>query len=78
MLIYARVTYNIDLVDRCRTTFVDTHLKVDGVVIHIHLDRLNVEEQVTLVGVELAHGIIVLVQTFVQLLEVICGAGLDS
>ena len=71
MLIDAGVTDDLHLVDRSRFTFVHAHLKVDGVVGHIHLDGFNVEEEVTAIGVQFAHGIVVIGQTVIERLEVI-------
>ena len=78
MLVHARVTYYIYLIDGSRSALVDPHLEVNGVVVHIHLDGIDVKEEVTLIGVQFRHGIIVLRESFVELLEVIRRAGLDT
>ena len=52
-------------------SFHDAHLKVDGVADDVNLGRLQVVEQVTVVPISIAHGIIVLRQTLVQILLVI-------
>ena len=78
VLVDTGVTDDLHFVDRGRLAFVHAHLKINGVVRHVHLDRLDVEEQVTAVGVELAHRVVVSRQTVVQRLEVIHIARLDT
>ena len=78
MLIDACVTDDLDIVDGSRFALVHTHLEVDGVVLHVHLDGLYVEEEVTAVGIEFADGVIIGLQTFVEGLEIIDITGFDT
>ena len=78
MLVYACITYDFHLIDGCRFTFVHSHLKVNGVVLHIHLHRFHIEKEVSSVGIEFAHRIVVVDQAVVQRLEVIYIAGFDT
>ena len=47
-------------------SFIDTHLKVDGVAYDVHLCGLQVIEEVTVVPVVVAHGILIFAKSFVQ------------
>ena len=78
MLIHTRVTHYLHLIDRRRLAFVDTHLEINRVVLHVHLHRLHIEEQVSAVGIEFAHRIIIPRQTVIERLEVIHIAGFDT
>ena len=51
MFVHTRVTDNLDIVDRSRLALVHPHLEINGVVLHIHLHRLYVEEQISAVGI---------------------------
>ena len=78
MLVHTRVADDVHLVDGSRLAFVHAHLKIDGVILHVYLHRLDVEEQISAVGIEFAHRIVVSRQTVIQRLEVIDIAGLDA
>ena len=78
MLIDACVSDDIYLIDGCGFAFVHTHFKVDGVILHIHFDRLDIEEQVTAVGIEFADRVIIVGQTVIEGLEVIYITGFDA
>ena len=49
----------------------DTHLKVDAVADDVHLDRVVVIEQVTIVPIVVANGVLVFREAFLQLLLVV-------
>ena len=78
MLIDTGVADDVDFVDGGRLPLVHAHLVVDGVAVDTHLDGLDIEEEVALVGVEFGDGIIVLVEAFVEFLEVVGVAALDA
>ena len=50
MLIDAGVSDDIDLVDGRGFAFVHAHIEVDGVILHVHFNRLHIEEVVSVVG----------------------------
>ena len=78
MLIDASVADDIDAIDSGRFALVHTHLEVDRVILYSHFDRLHVEEEITTVVIEFSHGIVVLLQTFVEQFEVIGVTFLDT
>ena len=71
MLIDTRVSDNLDLIDGRRLTFVHTHLEINRVIRYVHFHRFYIEEQVSAVGVQFAHRIVVSRQTVVEGLKVI-------
>ena len=60
MFIHTSVADDVNAVDGCRFAFVHTHLEIDGVILNCDFDGLHAEEEVTLVGIEFCHGIVVL------------------
>ena len=78
MLIDTRVTHNLDIIDGSRFSFIHTHLEVNRVVLHIHLDGFYVKEQITTVRIEFAYSIVVTRQTVIERLEVIDVTGFDT
>ena len=71
MLVHAGVSDNFNLIDGSRFAFVHTHLKVDRVILHRHLYRLDIKEEISAICIEFAHGIIITRQTVVEGLEVV-------
>ena len=65
------VTIDAHTADVSLLSFEDTHLQVDGVAHDVHFRRLQVIEQVSVVPVEVTHGIIVFRQSLVHQLLVI-------
>ena len=55
-----------------------THFEVDRVAYDIHLCRVEAIEQITIVPIVVAHGILILRESFVQLLLVIYVTGLHT
>ena len=59
------------MADMSLCTFLDTHLEVDRVAYDVDFSRFKVIEQVTVVPIVVANGIVVFLQAFVELLLVI-------
>ena len=51
MLVHARVTYYIDFIDCRGATFVHSHLEINRVILNIGLNRFDIKEEITLVGI---------------------------
>ena len=66
LLIQAVVTEDAHMADVSLRTFLDAHLKVDGVTDDVHLCRLQVIEQVTVVPVVVAYGVFILRESLVH------------
>ena len=71
ILIHAVVTTDNDLVDGGLLTFHDTHLKVDGVIVYVHLHRVEGVEQIAVIIIKVANSIIVAHQSLIKQLLVI-------
>ena len=54
------------MADVCLYAFGDTHLQIDAVTHDVHLGRLQLVEQVTVVPIQVAHGIVILGEAFVE------------
>ena len=52
-------------------TFLNAHFQVNGIAYDVHLNRIEVVEQVTIVPIVVANGIIVFLQAFVHLFLVV-------
>ncbi len=75
-LVEAVVAVDDDVVDTCLRAFDHAHLKRDGVARYFTLDGHEVVEEVTLVHVEVGHGVVVLGESLVHELLVVDVAGL--
>ena len=71
VFVQARVAGDGDVVDGGLFAFVDAHFVVDAVAIDVYFDGVEVEKQVTIVLIEFGYGVIVFVQAFVQLFQVV-------
>ena len=71
VLVQAVVTVDADFVDGGLTSFVDAHFQVDGVAHDVHLHGFEVVEEVTVVVVQVADGVVVGIESFVQQLLVV-------
>ena len=60
------VTEDADMADMCLLSLTDTHFKVDAVAHDIHLCRVELIEQVTIVPVVVTYGIIVFRQALLH------------
>ena len=71
MLVHARVSFYSYLIDSSRLTFVHAHLEINRVVRNIHLHGVNIEEEIAVIGIQLAHRIIIVGQAVIEGLEII-------
>ena len=66
LLVKAVVTGDYHVVDPRLRAFYYPHFEVDGVAAHVTLDRHELEEQITVVHVEVRYGVIVLLSALVE------------
>ena len=78
LFIKAVVTVDDDAVDTSLRTFDDTHLESNRVTLHLRFDWNELEEQVTVIHIEVGNGIVVFHRTLVQQSLVVNVAGLHA
>ena len=71
VLVHARVTYYINRINGSRLSLIHAHLKINGIIINAHFNRFYIKEEIPLIGIEFRYRIIILVQAFIELLEVV-------
>ena len=71
ILIQTIVTIDDNPVDRRLRSLLDTDLQGDRVVLDLHLNRIGVEEEVTVIEIDVRHRVLVRTQTLCQFLLVI-------
>lgn len=77
MLVQARIALDGDIVDGGLLALVDAHFVVDAVAFDVYLHGVEVEEEVAIVLIEFRHRVVVFVQAFVQLFQVVHIAPID-
>ena len=71
VLIEAVVTIDTHAADVGLRSFCDAHLQVDAIANDVHFDGVELIEQITVVPVGIAHGVLVLGESLVQVLLVV-------
>ena len=71
VLIESCVAVDAHSADMCLLSLEDSHLQVDGVAHDVHLCRLQVIEEVSVVPVVVAHGVLIFAESFAEQLLVI-------
>ena len=71
VLVEAVVTIDSYAADMSLRTFRDTHLQIDAVANDVHLDGVELIEQITVVPIGITHGVFILCESLVEVLLVV-------